>query len=164
MHVSKGLLHVGIIASLILFLALPTSAIPLAGDYTFNSTIITGTFTSDGSKVTDWNLLGLDFSEFAGVNSRPLGRYTTLINDEYQFIHALGTRFRIIRISWDQTSLNDLSFEAENGLGTRVAGVGSAVLVSAVPEPTSVLLFASGLLGLAGYRWHNRRGEGTQLG
>jgi len=163
MHVSKGLLHVGIIASLILFLALPTSAIPLAGDYTFNSTIITGTFTSDGSKVTDWNLLGVDFLEFAGVNSKPLGRYTQLINDEYQFIHALETRFRIIRISWDQTSLNDLSFGAEKDL-SREVGVGNAVLVSAIPEPTSVLLFASGLLGLAGYRWYNRRGEGTQLG
>ena len=33
-----------------------------------------------------------------------------------------------------------------------------------VPEPTTMLLFASGLLGLAGYRWQQRRREGTQVG
>lgn len=33
-----------------------------------------------------------------------------------------------------------------------------------VPEPASVALFATGLLGLAGYRWHQRQREGTQVG
>ena len=34
---------------------------------------------------------------------------------------------------------------------------------AAVPEPGTLLLLSSGLLGLAGYRWHQRRGEGTQI-
>ena len=32
--------------------------------------------------------------------------------------------------------------------------------VAAVPEPGTIALFATGLLGLAGYRWHQRRREG----
>ncbi len=32
-----------------------------------------------------------------------------------------------------------------------------------VPEPTTMLLFGSGLLCLAGYRWHQRRREGVQI-
>ena len=31
----------------------------------------------------------------------------------------------------------------------------------AVPEPTAILLFITGLVGLAGYRWHQRRRERT---
>ena len=34
--------------------------------------------------------------------------------------------------------------------------------VEPVPTPTSALLFVSGLLGLAGYRWAQRRREGQQ--
>ncbi len=40
----------------------------------------------------------------------------------------------------------------------RIYAVGSQV-----PEPTTMLLFTTGLLGLSGYRWHQRRRERTQV-
>ncbi len=39
-----------------------------------------------------------------------------------------------------------------------------AITGQPVPEPTTLALFASGLLGLAGYRWHQRRRERAQVG
>ena len=35
---------------------------------------------------------------------------------------------------------------------------------SPIPEPTTIFLFGSGLAGMAGYRWYQRRREGTQVG
>ena len=34
---------------------------------------------------------------------------------------------------------------------------------SQIPEPTTLLIMSTGLLGLAGYRWHQRRRGGTQI-
>jgi hypothetical protein len=33
-----------------------------------------------------------------------------------------------------------------------------------IPEPGTLFLLSTGLIGLAGYRWHQRRREGTQVG
>ncbi len=38
------------------------------------------------------------------------------------------------------------------------------LVASPVPEPSTALLFMTGLLGLAGYQWHQRRREKTQVG
>jgi len=39
---------------------------------------------------------------------------------------------------------------------------GSLTSFSAVPVPTTLILFVTGLIGLAGYRWQQRRREGVQ--
>ncbi len=49
------------------------------------------------------------------------------------------------------------------GLGTDFP-VAATITPAAVPEPATIALLGSGLLALAGYRWHQRRREGTQLG
>ncbi len=41
---------------------------------------------------------------------------------------------------------------------------GTASAARLVPEPGTLLLLATGLLGLTGYRWQQRRREGTQVG
>ncbi len=48
--------------------------------------------------------------------------------------------------------------------GTPPPGASGTFTQTPVPEPTSMLLLASGLLGLAGYRWQQRRREGSQVG
>ena len=35
--------------------------------------------------------------------------------------------------------------------------------LQAVPEPAAIVLFATGIIGLGGYRWQQRRREGTQV-
>ena len=52
---------------------------------------------------------------------------------------------------------NELQFVEINGIHTSGDG-------DPIPEPSTMLLMATGLLGLAGYRWYQRRREGTQVG
>jgi len=48
------------------------------------------------------------------------------------------------------------------------SGSGSTIVVisgqKVIPEPTTILLMGTGLLALAGYRWSQRRREGTHVG
>ncbi len=41
----------------LLIFTIPALAIPVAGDYTLNSTVFNGTFTSNGSELTQWEFV-----------------------------------------------------------------------------------------------------------
>lgn len=49
------------------------------------------------------------------------------------------------------------------GIDTSNTPVSTTISAAPVPEPTTIALFGSGLLALAGTRWYQRRREGTQL-
>ncbi len=66
-----------------------------------------------------------------------------------------GNVFTTIQDRTDSTVFDDFVF---------VQFAPSTTTPNTVPEPGTIVLLSSGLLGLAGYRWQQRRREGTQIG
>ena len=94
-------------------------------------------------------------------------RSASIVNGELVSVRASG--FRGTSISFDG-SARTLTVRTSLGNGffgtSTLRNLPSSIplVASPVPEPSTVLLFMTGLLGLAGYRWHHRRREGTQVG
>lgn len=160
-----------IIASLIAwlpFIALsgPAFAIPIAGDYTLASTVLNGTFTvgdlGAGLQLTAWSFTTTPVTvNFTGLPASPDG---VIINNEFSFSQLTpGTIVPRAAIQWEGAAQTGfLVAIIIDGTGAKIDR--ATAMPSTVPEPSTILLFASGLLGLAGYRWSQRRREGTQLG
>ena len=151
----------------------PTFAIPIAGTYNFTSSILTGSFTSDGAKLTDWNFTTRP-TTITFFNLTP--NTTILFNNQNRFGQRNpASPFAEIEIFWNGTNTTNLQNRVERTVivppgvpefRTRVNlnGTATRVQVSPIPEPTTLLLTATGLLALAGYRWRQRRGQGVQVG
>lgn len=124
-------------------------AIPVAGSYAFTSGL-TGTFTSDGSKLTAWDIVG------------PLGGNfvtgSTVLNNSLAFTQGVIPSLAIV---WN---LNKNVF---NGGFTEVKSLiqlpkGGTFTFGAVPEASTVVLGALGLIGVMAFSWR-RRQAGCQV-
>ncbi len=102
------------------------------------SSLVNSTFTSQSLAVSNGTLVSLNFS--------------SLVGDKFVMFRNLGGA-RILTFRDDQVSSSGLGIDAPITLGT---------VPPQVPEPTSIALFATGLLGLARYRWALRQREGIQ--
>lgn len=157
-------------AVLWLSIALSTPAHALPTNYVLDpgtgSGFFTGTFTLDpsfGDPFTNWSISsnsGTTFSDLAPPASN---------NDSL----GLGD-FRLIQFNTGVTrilnfEINTLSF-VWSATDSKLAGAGQVIdegtlrVVTAVPEPTALVLLAIGLLALAGSRWLPSRRERQQLG
>lgn len=124
-------------------------AIPLAGNYAFTSGL-TGTFTSDGSKLTGWDIVG------------PLGGHfvtgSTLFNNSLVFTQGA---IPSLAIAWNlnQNILTGGFTEVKVGALPKVG----TFAFGAVPEASTMVLGALGLVGLFAFSWR-RRQAGCQVG
>jgi len=146
----------------LLMVVVPTSgwAIPLPGSYEFNSPAlaISGQFTVAATNIlSDWDFTHApSAARWTGTNFTGVLGGTVFWNDSDLFIQGdnslLQPRF-IIR--WD---LGNAAYFAPGATGAQA----QAFTVAPIPEPSTILLLTTGLLSLAGYRWHQRGREGVQ--
>ena len=130
----------------------------------------TGTFTLNGpiSTATSFESWALVFFDNFAFNSNTdtfsesrssasdIELFTVI--DSPLFSELLN--FRVQRGD-DQNYEGIISFSG-TALQFDISG-GTELVTAPIPEPTTLLLMSTGLLGLAGYRWHHRRREGTQV-
>jgi hypothetical protein len=138
----------------------------LSTNFTVEGSVMKQTFWADhGDQVNFlWNFLtnqlpNTEFNDLAfySLQTPSSGPTATLLADTLSPLMALGTT----PFAW-QTGYNHLSIDLTGGTGWYTIGFGilnvgddqvhSALLVDAVPEPSSVVLFASGLAGLGLWR------------
>ena len=132
----------------------PSHAIPLAGDYAFTAGF-TGTFTSNGSKLTEWN-----FTDSLGTS------WTFDFDDGSMVLTNNAVKFDVLRgnrevvITWD----NGSAIEITSPVGRTTTAVTWAATGANVPEAPTGSLVTLGLLALLGYGWRQRRQAGLQIG
>ena len=139
----------------------PAEAIPVAGDYTFGSALVNGTFHSSGTALTTW-FFHDSFSPRDWYGASPLSPGTYIgSNNVVTFTQSFGFQDPSIQIVWTNSTLIIAKSDGDNNI---VLSNYIPFSTTAVPEPSAVHLIAIGLLGIAGYRWLHPRREGLQIG
>ena len=167
----------------LMFSATPAWAIPVnwtIGGLSFSGGSVTGGFTYDldsnmysniaivvsgiGTFDTQSASTCCDEAQLAVTVGAPaIGSHFLILNFSSPFLSDAGGTVSISSAMVGTCAISlpcvQISENPEEG-----SPLGSVRGVPAVPEPGTIALFATGLFGLAGYRWHQRRREGTQLG
>lgn len=141
-RVAKSLTVVSVLSALLTLLPINANAIPVAGDYQFNSGL-SGTFTSNGSSLSAWDM-HFGTAQFLSTSDHVFSNNVSTFDTE-SFISFAG-----LDIDW---TTNKFIFVKPGN--PNVNGTVSFSTVSSVPEPTSGLLVLTGIFGLVGY--HNWR-------
>lgn len=132
----------------------PAQAIPSAGDYTFTSGF-TGTFTSNGTSVTEYNFID-------AVGMLWLRRIPVILEMQNNVTYfALLNDFNGATLIWNWA---DGVFADCQGTACRIGTMSYTGDLRTVPEHSSAVFIGLGLLLLHGYGWRQRRATGLQIG
>ena len=142
----------------------PTFAIPLPGTYDLSSSVLIGSFTSDGDELTDW-----DFTNASLTSPFTPTRPNTIVefNGVALFSHVTDNppqNHPAISISWNRQALDQIIIRFDDSDNNIFIDRSGTATRTTIPGPSTMPLVAAGLLGFAGYRWYQRRHEGTQVG
>lgn len=133
----------------------PSHAIPIAGNYTFTNGL-TGSFTSDGNQLTAWNITIPSLT--STVFCKACGQQTqTNSSALFLTINKSVTPNEELSILWSKNSWSLQLETLETGTFTYKANR------AGVPEPSAVMLLASGLIVLSLYGWQQRRPPAMQM-
>ena len=152
--------------------AISLPAIPVAGDYVFTSGL-TGTFTSDGTRLTAWTITGSYGVTFIGNNPNDASQSGPSFLDSLVSLdpgtHTIPSTFflGITYLTVGSSLINTVAYLED--WGNFVHGSAGHIrqgtaTYTRVPEPSSTLLAGLGLLLLLGYGWRQRRHPGPQIG
>ena len=151
-------------SALWLSVALSTPAHAISTNYVIEtgggSGFFSGTFSLDpisGDPFTNWSILSVSGSTFSDVAPAVLNDPTGLFSFRLLQLNTAFTRILDFQVNtstflWNATDSN------VSGPG-QVIDAGTFRTVTAVPEPTALILLGIGLLALAGSRWLPGRRE-----
>lgn len=147
----------------------PAEAVPVAGDYILSSTFVNGTFTSTGTSLALWQFEdSWSLNTWSGPTPLAPTGSSVLVNDSNTFRQYILPQLPQLYLFWAPPNSDFNSFCLHGCIGVQkgdysFSGYGSFE-VNPVPEPSAVILVSTGLLGIAGYQWSQRRREGLQVG
>jgi hypothetical protein len=158
-------------------MAMPVSAIPLEGDYIFVDNIHAihdqehGSFHSNGLMLTSWDIHYIGLPSFSSLDTA----FPPTINNDSDFSQTMVRTFIgpletfhysfKLDLNWLQPTYNFIWRDLDTGELQLVDGDFVAFIqVTGAPEPATILLMATGLLGLAGYVWRQRRPHEVPVG